>query len=96
MFEHESRYANIPTATHAEASGRQVAYKRRRILPVVTGVPLIAEVTVIEGDRLDLIAARTLGAPEQFWRICDSNNAMRPDDLTNTPGAVIQITSSQP
>jgi nucleoid-associated protein YgaU len=39
------------------------------------------EVTVTEGDRLDLIAFRTLGDPEIFWRICDANDAMNPFDL---------------
>ena len=37
------------------------------------------------GDRLDLITARTLGDPEQFWRICDANDALDPDDLAE-PG----------
>ena len=36
-----------------------------------------------QGDRLDNIAARYLGDPEQFWRICDANGAMRPDELTD-------------
>ena len=41
-----------------------------------------AEVTVSQGDRLDLIAARTLGTPELFWMLCDANTAMNPFDLT--------------
>jgi len=50
---------------------------------------------VVEGDRLDNIAAANLGDPLAFWRICDSNNAMRPEDLTATPGAAIRITLPQ-
>ena len=44
-----------------------------------------------EGDRLDLITARTLGDPEQFWRICDANNTMNPSDLTAETGRVLRV-----
>jgi hypothetical protein len=47
---------------------------------------------VTQGERLDIIAATYLGDPEQFWRICDANNAMRPDELTETPGRQLRIT----
>jgi hypothetical protein len=40
----------------------------------------------VEGDRLDLLAFRYLGDPEQFWRICDTNLALLPDELTKRPG----------
>jgi hypothetical protein len=33
------------------------------------------------GDRLDQIAARFLADATDFWRVCDSNNAMSPDAL---------------
>ena len=51
----------------------------------------LGEVTVTEGDRLDLITARTLGDPEQFWQICDANNAMNPVDLTAELGRSLVI-----
>jgi hypothetical protein len=38
------------------------------------------------------IAAQYLGDPEQFWRICDGNRAMRPDELTETIGRRLRIT----
>ena len=50
-----------------------------------------AEVTVVEGDRLDTIAARTLGDPEQYWRICDANIASNPPTLTAEPGRVLRV-----
>ena len=53
---------------------------------------LLLEHTVTEGDRLDNIAARYLGDPEQFWRICDANGVMRPDELTETVGRRLRIT----
>jgi hypothetical protein len=54
-------------------------------------MPLLVEVTVIQGDRLDLITARTLGDPEQFWRVCDANDAMNPPDLTAQPGTAVRV-----
>ena len=96
MFNHTSRYYRIETAEYTTPSGRTVVYKRRRFLPQGETMPLLVEVTVAEGDRLDLITARTLGDPEQFWRICDANNAMRPADLTAEPGQRLRVPIPQP
>ena len=38
-------------------------------------------IPVTEGDRLDNITARFLGDPTQFWRVCDANLALLPDEL---------------
>lgn len=81
MFEPTSRYAAIETTTISTVDGRVVAYKRRRFLPQGNTLPLLVEVTVSEGDRLDQITSRTIGDPEQFWRVADANNAMNPSDL---------------
>jgi hypothetical protein len=91
MLDPTSRYASIETATITLSDGRVVAYKRRRFLPRGEDLPLLVEVTVTQGDRLDLITARTIGDPEQFWRVCDANNAMNPTDLTDEPGAVVRV-----
>lgn len=91
MFEHTSRYYDLETATYTTPDGRVVAYKRRRFLPRGGEMSLLAEVTVIRGDRLDLIAARTLGDPEQFWRVCDANDAMNPVILTEEPGRTLRV-----
>ena len=91
MFEPNSRYYTIETATLALPDGRRVAYKRRRFLPQGAAMPLLAEVGVVEGDRLDTITARTLGDPEQYWRICDANNTMNPADLAAAPGQRLRV-----
>jgi hypothetical protein len=91
VFEHDSRYAHLETAFHELADGRRIAYVRRRFLPPGESLPVLVEVSVQVGDRLDLIAARTLGDPEQFWQICDANNAMNPFDLTRTSGRVLRV-----
>jgi nucleoid-associated protein YgaU len=81
MFPPTSRYAGIEVTTFETTRGRTVAYLRRRFVPSSAGMSVIAEHAVTEGDRLDNLAARYLGDPEQFWRLCDANDAMRPDDL---------------
>jgi len=87
-----SRYYGIETAQLTAASGRIIVYLQRRFVPSPDRFALLQEHTVTEGDRLDNIAAHYLGDPEQFWRICDANNAMRPDDLTSTIGRKLRIT----
>jgi len=91
MFEQRSRYYALDDASLTTPDGSVIAYKRRRFLPDGEKMPLLVEVTVTEGDRLDLITARTLGDPEQFWRICDANNAMNPSDLTAETGRVLRV-----
>jgi hypothetical protein len=84
MFARGSRYEAVPDAVHVDAEGREIAYKRLRLLPTPRGVQAHQ---VLEGDRLDLLAFRYLGDPELFWRIADTNRALRPEDLTAQPGA---------
>ena len=91
MFEQRSRYYALDDASLTTTDGSITAYKRRRFLPDGEKIPPLVEVTVAEGDRLDLITARTLGDPEQFWRICDANNAMNPSDLTAETGRVLRV-----
>ncbi|HZF09065.1 MAG TPA: hypothetical protein VFE33_09770 [Thermoanaerobaculia bacterium] len=95
MFDPNSRYYNLETAVLQAPDGRELVYKLRRFLPFGDALPLLVEVTVIEGDRLDLITARTLSDPEQFWRIADANDAMDPTDLTNEPGSRLRIATPQ-
>jgi hypothetical protein len=96
MFDASSRYAAVETATLRDADGRVVAYVRRRFLPQGAGLPLLVEVDVVQGDRLDLITARTLGDPEAFWRICDANNALDPAELVHVPGRHLRVPLPQP
>ena len=91
MFEPTSRYYNIETAFLTLPDGREQIYIRRRFLPEGTKMPVLVEVTITQGDRLDLITALTLGDPEQFWRVCDANNAMQPADLTREIGSRLRV-----
>ncbi|HVF66439.1 MAG TPA: hypothetical protein VM914_02160 [Pyrinomonadaceae bacterium] len=96
MFDYKSRYYNLETVKLQLPDGREAVYKRRRFLPKGPAMPLLVEVTVTEGDRLDLITARTLGDPEHFWRVADANDATNPFDLTAETGRVLRVPVPQP
>ena len=91
MFDETSRYHTVETATYQAADGQLIKYKQRRFLPQGEKLPLLVEVTTSQGDRLDLIAARTIGDPQQFWRICDANNTMNPFALTSQIGQRLRV-----
>lgn len=91
MFNPNSRYYRIETAIYADPDGREIAYLRRRFLPQGAAMPLLAEIEVTGADRLDLIATNAFGDPEQFWRICDANDAMNPFDLTAEIGRLLRV-----
>lgn len=82
MFEFTSRYYNLEPKKFEASGGRTITYVKRRFLPQGKDIPVLGEVTIAEGDRLDLITYRALGDPEQYWQICDANNAMNPVELT--------------
>jgi nucleoid-associated protein YgaU len=96
-FPTDSRYYGFSTLTYTTPAGVSVTYLSRRIIPQ-PGAPNYATVathTVVQGDRLDLIAAKYLGDPLLFWLLCDANGAMRPGDLVATLGTTISITMPQ-
>lgn len=92
QFAPNSRYYGIETATLTTADGRVHIYLRRRFCPPPERFALLQEHTVAQGERLDNLTAQYYGDPEVFWRVCDANNAIRPDDLTETLGTTIRIT----
>ena|SRR5258708_1971284 len=91
-FPPTSRYYNIETATVETRDGRTMIYLRRRFVPPPERFSLLQEYVVVQGDRLDNITARFVKDSEQFWRLCDANGAMRPDELTETIGRRLRIT----
>jgi len=91
-FPPSSRYHQTPIARRTMADGADVAYLRRRFVPPPERFALLQEHTVTEGERLDHIAAKYLGDPEQFWRLCDANGTVRPDELIEPVGRRIRIT----
>ena len=80
MFTRGSRYEHVPEDVYVDPSGREIPYKLLRLLPPAPAT--VQTHLVVDGDRLDLLAHRYLGNPELFWRICDANGALRPEELT--------------
>ena len=91
LFAPNSRYMGIATSTLVTPDGTTIAYIQRRFLPQPGQLAQLQQHLVVQGDRLDVIAAQYLGDPQLFWRICDANGAMRPEDLTSTVGKVLRI-----
>src|SRR5262249_28552514 len=78
-FPTTSRYTGLPIAQLELADGTIVAYLRRRFVPQPERFALLQTHTVTQGERLDNLTATFLGDPEQFWRLCDANSALRPE-----------------
>jgi len=86
-----SDFREVGNIGDGETEERAIRYKERRFIPPADKMKTLQEITYTAGDRIDLITARTLGDPEQFWRVCDANGVMHPLDLTSEPGNVIRI-----
>jgi hypothetical protein len=91
-FPPTSRYYGIETVTVQRSATQSTTYLRRRFLPPPERFAVLKEHVVVDGERLDQVAAQELGDPEAFWRIADANAAMRPGALTETPGRRLRIT----
>ncbi len=91
-FPANSRYASIQTATLETPDGQVVVYLRRRFVPPADRFALLQEYTVTQGERPDTLAAKLIGDPEVFWQLADSNGAMRPEELSDTPGRRLRVT----
>jgi hypothetical protein len=89
------RYDGVPTTTFevttADGTRRLVSHYRRRFPPAPSTVAALSEHTVVPGDRLDLLSFRYTGDPVGFWRICDANAALDPDDLVDAEAVGTQI-----
>jgi hypothetical protein len=91
-FPATSRYFGIRTSQLTLADGTVASYLQRRFVPPMERFATLSEHSVIQGERLDNLAARYLGDPEQFWRLCDANGVLRPRELIDPPGQRIRIT----
>jgi hypothetical protein len=96
MFEPTSRYAPIAVANYATPDGRVIAYKRRRFLPESANMALLVETVLQQTERLDHLTARTLGDPEQFWRVCDASDVMNPAEIPADATRVLRVPVPQP
>jgi hypothetical protein len=90
-FPANSRYQATETARMTVPGGDDVVFLRRRFVPPPERLAPWLEHAVVEGDRLDNLAGRYLGDAEQFWRICDANRAMRPEQLVEVIGRRLAV-----
>ena len=86
-----SRYANLPTARYVTPDGRVVDYLARRIITQPGRFTPLTLHLLDEVQRVDLLAQRYYGDPEQYWRICDANRLFWPPDATAAPGGLLVI-----
>jgi hypothetical protein len=91
-FPPDSRYHGLDIAQWTGPDGQPVAYVRRRFVPAPERFATLSEHRVSQGDRLDNLAAKYLGDPQQFWRLCDANGLLRPDELVEVVGSTLRIT----
>ena len=94
-FSPASRYYALDTKQLDVPNGQTIVYLERRFVPSPDNFALLQLHSVEQGERLDNITARYLGDPEQFWRVCDANTSIRPDELTETLGRKLRITLPQ-
>jgi len=94
-FSPDSRYYGLDTLQWTRPDGEPITYVRRRFIPLPENFATLREHRVADGDRLDNLAAQYLGDPQQYWRICDGNGAIRPDELTETIGKRLRITLAE-
>ena len=79
MFDKKSRYVNQKTCLATDHRGR--------IIPVVPVPDTPQEISIglhilRQGQRLDHLAKKYLDNPAGFWRICELNEVMLPEALT--------------
>ena len=87
-----SRYYGVETATLTTDAGKTTIYLRRRFVPSPDRFALLQFHEVTQGERLDNITARYLGDPEQFWRLCDANGVLHPDEMMRPIGRQLRVT----
>lgn len=90
-FPPNSRYHGIGRVIRKDATGRPLAYMERRFVPQPERLGTLGIHEVVDGERLDNVAAEQLGDPVLFWTVCDANRAMRPWRLTEHPGRLLRI-----
>lgn len=87
MFTDKSRYAKVETVETRTNGGRAITAIKLRRLPPVTGTSH----TVVDNDRLDLLAQHSYGDDTRFWHIADANSALEANDLTAVTGTTLNL-----
>ena len=92
VYPDNSRYHGVEITTLEQSGEEPIAHLKRRFVPPPERFSVIREHIVVEGDRVDNLAAQYLGDPELYWRLCDANAVMHPEELTEVVGGKVAIT----
>jgi hypothetical protein len=92
MFFRGSRYEKVDTTQITDSSGRVISYKKVHFIPPT---PAVVGHSVVLGERLDQISNSFYKDAQRFWRICDANFAMWPDDEVAVANVTILIPPSE-
>ena len=66
----------IAVATLEQPDSEPIAYLKRRFVPPPENFSVVQQHTVVQGDRVDNLAAHYLGDPELYWRIVRCQSAL--------------------
>lgn len=86
MFDDKSRYKQAESYECTERRGRSV---KVTTVPVLEGETFRGYHQRIQGQRIDHMAYKYLGDNAGFWRICELNDVMLPEALTEASDIAI-------
>jgi len=74
-----------------ELRGPDDRVRRTLAIRVIAPAPGALDQTVVEGERLDTLAARFYGEPTKYWLLLDGNpDTLNPFELIS-PGATVHV-----
>ncbi len=86
MFDDKSRYAKTQQRHTTDRRGRKVTIVE---IPEPPRQIIIGHHLMKQGQRVDHLAFKYLKNEAGFWRICEANDAMWPEALTEQPEMAI-------
>lgn len=87
----DSRYYGLAPSAYVTVDGQTIQYTSRRFIPQPAAFATISVHSVVQGERVDVMATQFFGDPLLYWRLCDANLAVRPDDL-ETVAFLLRVT----
>ncbi len=90
MRDPSSRYAILPERQVTLPGGRVAPVLAQRIIPAPVAQPAGVFATR-QDERADALAARVLGDPLQWWRLCDANRLEAAQQLVGASRRVLRL-----
>lgn len=89
MSDTSSRYAGLAPIAATLPGGRRAQVLPLRIIPAPASPQ--GAVATRQDERADALAARAMGEPLLFWRLCDANLATDPQHLVGAGGRRLRL-----